>query len=187
MYFLKQKMVHFQMISKRVDVKMYLRLTRSSARRARSPRALQLAGPQSGGEMSSESVALGPGRGGGPGDGGGWRMAGGWSSRQHPSSDSTYLQVFPGSLVGGEKRPPKTPTSLSDTRKPVSLHVSPIQGHTGETQNQRGRPCPFAPPQIQGREAGSVKRQNREPFRPSPLVAPRWGYLLVMSWIYVFV
>lgn len=182
------------MISKRVDVKMYLRLTRSSARPARSPRALQLAGPQSGGETSSESVALGPGRGGGPGDGGGWRMAGGWSSRQHPSSDSTYLQVFPGSLVGGEKRPPKTPTSLSDTRKPVSLHVSPSQGHTGETQNQHGRPCPFAPPQIpslpflrvRGREAGSVKRQNREPFRPSLLVAPRWGCLLVTSWIYVF-
>lgn len=71
-------------------------------------------------------------------------MAGGWSSRQHPSSDSTYLQVFPGSLVGGEKRPPKTPTSLSDTRKPVSLHVSPIQGHTGETRNQRGR-APLLP------------------------------------------
>lgn len=58
-------------------MKMYLRLTRSSARPARSPRALQLAGPQSGGETSSESVALGPGRGGGPGDGGGWRMAAG--------------------------------------------------------------------------------------------------------------
>lgn len=138
-------MVHFQMISKRVDVKMYLRLTRSSARPARSPRALQLAGPQSGGETSSESVALGPGRGGGPGDGGGWRMAGGWSSRQHPSSDSTYLQVFPGSLVGGEKRPPKTPTSLSDTRKPSPCMSRPSRDTQAKRRTSAAGRAPLLP------------------------------------------
>lgn len=56
------------MISKRVDLKRYLRLTRS-ARPARSPRALWLAELQGGRKTSSESVALRPERW--------WQVAGG--------------------------------------------------------------------------------------------------------------
>lgn len=57
---------------------------------------------------------------------------------EDPSLDSTYLDVFPGSLVKGEKHPQKMPVDFFDTLKPISLHVLPQQAHTGEIQNQCG-------------------------------------------------
>lgn len=177
---------------------MYLRLTRSSARRARSPRALQLAGPQSGGETSSESVALGPGRGGGPerrrAAGGGWRGAG----LRGSTPPRTALTCRFSLVLWLEER------SVRRRHRPASLtpgNPSPCMSRPSrDTQAKRrtsaaGR-APLLPRRSLlfrssesegGREAGSVKRQNREPFRPSLLVAPRWGCLLVTSWIYVFV
>lgn len=52
-----------------------------------------------------------------------WQMVGGWSWLQDPSVASTYLDVFPGSFVRGEKHPQEMPAYFFDILKPISLHV----------------------------------------------------------------
>lgn len=136
MYSLKKKMVHFQLISRRVDRKRYLRLARWSARPARSPRALRLAGPQSGREVSSESVGLGPERRWQVADGGGLVLAAAPLFGQHLPAGFPWFF--------GWRREPSTEDTDQETHLPACL----THPGTHKCSTELVWPCPFALPQT---------------------------------------